>query len=53
MAGRGAMIPSMKRQVLHISEAGLAMDVGAILQRVQTGAEVMIEHDAPPRPCAA
>ena len=50
MTGRGAMIPRRQRQVLHISEAGLAMDVGAILRRVQTGAEDMIEHDAPPAP---
>ena len=42
------MIPSMEQQVLHISEADLAKDVRSIVQRVQTGAEVVIERDAQP-----
>jgi antitoxin (DNA-binding transcriptional repressor) of toxin-antitoxin stability system len=33
---------------LHISEAELAKNIGAILQRVQTGAEVIVERDAQP-----
>ena len=42
------MIKVMERQVLHITEAGLVRDVRAILQRVQTGAEIIIERDAQP-----
>jgi antitoxin (DNA-binding transcriptional repressor) of toxin-antitoxin stability system len=38
----------MEPQVLHISEADLAKDVRSIVQRVQTGAEVVIERDAQP-----
>jgi antitoxin (DNA-binding transcriptional repressor) of toxin-antitoxin stability system len=34
--------------VLHISEADLARDVKSLLQRVQTGAEVIIEQNAQP-----
>jgi hypothetical protein len=33
---------------LHISEVDLAKDVRAILQRVQNGAEVIVERDALP-----
>jgi prevent-host-death family protein len=33
---------------LHISEADLARNVGAILQRVQTGGEVIVERNAQP-----
>jgi antitoxin (DNA-binding transcriptional repressor) of toxin-antitoxin stability system len=33
---------------LHISEGDLAKDVRSILQRVETGAEVVIERDAQP-----
>ncbi len=33
---------------LHISEADLAANVGAILQRVQTGGEVIVERNAQP-----
>jgi antitoxin (DNA-binding transcriptional repressor) of toxin-antitoxin stability system len=33
---------------LHISEADLAKDILAILRRVETGAEVIIERDAQP-----
>jgi antitoxin (DNA-binding transcriptional repressor) of toxin-antitoxin stability system len=42
------MIESMEPQVLHISDAELIRDVRAILQRVETGAEVIIERDAQP-----
>jgi antitoxin (DNA-binding transcriptional repressor) of toxin-antitoxin stability system len=38
------MIPSM--EPLHINEGDLARDVRSILQRVETGAEVIIERDA-------
>jgi antitoxin (DNA-binding transcriptional repressor) of toxin-antitoxin stability system len=34
--------------VLHISEADLARDVHAVLDRVQSGAEVIVERDAQP-----
>ncbi|HEV1284259.1 MAG TPA: hypothetical protein VNU44_03080 [Bryobacteraceae bacterium] len=34
--------------VLHISEADLARDVHAVLDRVQSGAEVIIERNARP-----
>jgi antitoxin (DNA-binding transcriptional repressor) of toxin-antitoxin stability system len=33
---------------LHISEGDLAKDVRSILQRVETGAEIVIERDAQP-----
>lgn len=33
---------------LHISEAGLAKDVRSILQRAETGADVIINRDAHP-----
>lgn len=33
---------------LHISEADLAKNIGAILQRVQTGGEVIVERNAQP-----
>ncbi len=39
-------IPGMEPRILHISEADLAKDVRSIMQRVQTGAEVVIERDA-------
>jgi len=38
----------MEPQVVHISEAELAKDVRSVVQRVQTGAEVVIERDAQP-----
>lgn len=40
------MIPSM--EPLHISEGDLAKDIRSILQRVETGGEVIIERDARP-----
>jgi antitoxin (DNA-binding transcriptional repressor) of toxin-antitoxin stability system len=42
------MIESMEPQVLHITEADLVRDVRAILQRVETGTEIIIERDAQP-----
>ena len=38
----------MEPQVLHITEADLVRDVRAILKRVETGAEIVIERDAQP-----
>jgi antitoxin (DNA-binding transcriptional repressor) of toxin-antitoxin stability system len=38
----------MEPEVLHITEADLVRDVRAILQRVETGAEIIIERDAQP-----
>lgn len=38
----------MASRVLHISEADLARDVRAILQRVETGAEIVVERDDRP-----
>ena len=35
-------------QVLHITEADLIRDFHAILQRVETGAEIIIERNAQP-----
>jgi antitoxin (DNA-binding transcriptional repressor) of toxin-antitoxin stability system len=35
-------------ELLHISEGDLARDVRSILQRVETGAEIVIERDAQP-----
>ncbi len=40
------MIPSM--EPLHISEGDLARDIRSILQRVESGGEVIIERDAQP-----
>jgi antitoxin (DNA-binding transcriptional repressor) of toxin-antitoxin stability system len=42
------MIESVKPRVVHISDAELIRDVRAILQRVETGDEVIIERDALP-----
>ena len=38
----------MDPRVVHISEAELVKDVRSILQRVETGAEVIIERDRQP-----
>jgi antitoxin (DNA-binding transcriptional repressor) of toxin-antitoxin stability system len=35
-------------ELRHISEGDLARDVRSILQRVETGAEIVIERDAQP-----
>jgi antitoxin (DNA-binding transcriptional repressor) of toxin-antitoxin stability system len=42
------MIGSMELPVVHISETDLVRDLRAVLQRVETGAEVIIERDARP-----
>jgi len=42
------MIAGMGSRVLHIDETDLAKDVRAVLQRVQTGAEIVVERDAQP-----
>lgn len=33
---------------MHISEADLAKDVRSVLERVQTGTEIVVERDAQP-----
>jgi antitoxin (DNA-binding transcriptional repressor) of toxin-antitoxin stability system len=38
----------MEPQVVHISETDLVRDVHAVLQRVQTGTEIIIERDSRP-----
>lgn len=38
----------MESPVLHITEADLVRDVRTILQRVEAGAEIVIERDARP-----
>jgi len=43
-----AIILSMERPALHISEADLTKDIVSILRRMQTGAEAIIERDAQP-----
>jgi len=40
------MIPGM--ETLHISERDLSRDVRSILNRVETGSEVVVERDAQP-----
>jgi antitoxin (DNA-binding transcriptional repressor) of toxin-antitoxin stability system len=42
------MIEGMDPCVVHISEAELVNDVRSILQRVETGTEVIIERDRQP-----
>lgn len=44
--GRGAIITIM--EPVHISEADLARDIRAVLQRVETGTEVIIERNSQP-----
>ena len=38
----------MESRLVHITEAELVRDVRTVLQRVQTGAEIIIERDAQP-----
>ena len=38
----------MTKRVIHISEAEAASDFKSLLERVRTGAEIVIEHDARP-----
>lgn len=42
------MIGGVEPQVLHITEADLVRDVRAILHRVETGTEIVIERNAQP-----
>jgi antitoxin (DNA-binding transcriptional repressor) of toxin-antitoxin stability system len=42
------IIEDMEPPVVHISEAELVRDIRSVLQRVETGAEVIIERDAQP-----
>ena len=42
------MIMSMGPQILHVTEADAVRDMASILQRVQAGVEVVIEHDGRP-----
>ena len=39
---------SMEPRVVHVNEVDVARDLATILQRVQTGVEVIIERDAQP-----
>jgi antitoxin (DNA-binding transcriptional repressor) of toxin-antitoxin stability system len=34
--------------ILHLTEAELARDIGSVLDRVKSGAEIIIEHDKAP-----
>jgi prevent-host-death family protein len=38
----------MSKRVIHISDAEAASDFASLLDRVRTGAEIVIEHDARP-----
>lgn len=38
----------MIKKIIHISEAEAASDFASLLNRVRTGAEIVIEHDARP-----
>lgn len=42
------MITGMERRIVHVSEADAVRDMASILQRVQAGAEVVIERDSQP-----
>ena len=42
------MMAGMEPRILRVSEADAVRDLAAILQRVQAGAEVVIERDAQP-----
>lgn len=39
---------AMARRVIHMSDAEAANDFASLLDRVRTGAEIVIEHDAWP-----
>ncbi len=38
----------MAKHVIHVSDAEAANDFASLLERVRTGAEIVIEHDARP-----
>jgi antitoxin (DNA-binding transcriptional repressor) of toxin-antitoxin stability system len=42
------MIESMEREVVHVSQAEAIRDIAAILERVEHGAEVIVEKDDHP-----
>ena len=42
------IMPSMAKNVIHISEAGAASDFAGVLARVRAGAEIVIGDDARP-----
>ena len=42
------MIAGMEPRILRVNEADAVRDLAALLQRVQAGAEVIIERDAQP-----
>jgi antitoxin (DNA-binding transcriptional repressor) of toxin-antitoxin stability system len=42
------MMEGMDREVVHLSEAEAIRDIAAILQRVERGAEVVVEKDQRP-----
>ncbi len=48
MAQRARYNLFVARDVIHISDAEAASDFAALLERVRSGAEVAIEHDARP-----
>ena len=50
LEGEGVAIynDGMAKNVIHISEAEAARDFASRMARVRTGAEVVIENDAPP-----
>ena len=45
-ANQGAIIWSMSKRAIHVSEAEAASDFSSLLARVRGGAEVVIERDA-------
>jgi antitoxin (DNA-binding transcriptional repressor) of toxin-antitoxin stability system len=45
---RSAIIGGMESSVLHVSEADLANNLTSIIQKVESGVEVIIERDARP-----
>jgi len=42
------MMEGMDREVVHLSQAEAIRDIAAILQRVERGAEVIVERDQRP-----
>jgi antitoxin (DNA-binding transcriptional repressor) of toxin-antitoxin stability system len=46
--GKGDIMGSMAKDVIHVSDKEAASDFASLLARVREGAEVVIEHDARP-----
>lgn len=42
------MMAGMEREVVHLSQAEVIRDIAAILERVERGAEVIVEKDRRP-----